>query len=72
MDVWKIHAALPGLNVPFYIRSAEQPTHEQINAVWTRKSKTPLKAPEEAMKLPLRDAYPAYTQVEKLIVEEIG
>lgn len=72
MAIWKIHAALPGLNVPFYIEADEQPTHEQINEVWMRDSETPLKSPAESRALPLRDAYPSYVQIERLKVATIA
>ena len=73
MDVWKVHAALPGLDVPFYIRSETRPTHEQINEVWLRDSlnRTPLKSSAETRGLPLTDCYPGYTRVERLEVVEI-
>lgn len=71
MAIWKIHAAIPGLNVPFYIEADEEPTHEQINEVWLRDSKVPLKSPAESRSLPLRDAYPSYVQVERLRVEKV-
>jgi hypothetical protein len=72
MAIWKIHAALPGLNVPFYIEAEEEPTHEQINEVWMRDSQEPLKTPAESLALPLREAYPAYVKVERLKIEKIG
>lgn len=72
MAIWKIHAAVPGLNVPFYIESDEEPTHEQINEVWMRDSQEPLKTPAESLSLPLREAYPAYVKVERLQVHKIG
>lgn len=71
MAIWKIHAALPGLDVPFYIEADNEPTHEQINEVWMRDTTIPIKSPAESAALPLRDAYPAYVKVERLTVAKI-
>lgn len=71
LPIWRVNAALPGLNVPFFIRSAEKPTHDQINEVWMRKSKTPLKDPATTRDLPLRDCYPSYAGVDLIAVEDL-
>lgn len=71
VPIWRVNAALPGLNVPFFIRSPEKPTFEQINAVWMRASKVPLKDPSTTKDLPLRDCYPSYAGVDLITVEDI-
>lgn len=73
MAIWKVNAALPGLNVPFYMECEERPTHEQINAVWMgpKGSKVPLKDPTKTRDLPLRDCYPGYAGVDLIEVHQI-
>lgn len=74
MPIFRIHAALPGLDVPFYMHSEERPTHEQINAVWMQQHNgkgQPLKDPAKTRDLPLRDCYPGYTHVEPLKIHHI-
>lgn len=70
--IWKVNAALPGLDVPFYIRAADCPTHEEINAVWMRSSKVPLKDPVATRDAPLRDCYPGYAGVVQIRVEDLA
>jgi hypothetical protein len=69
--IWRVNAALPGLNVPFFIRSPEQPTFEQINEVWMRTSKVPLKDPSTTRGLPLNDCYPTYVGVDLIKVADV-
>lgn len=75
MAIWKIHAAVPGLNIPFYIEADAEPTFDQINAVWLARpngNKTvPLKDPATLRDAPLRDCYPSYAQVEKLEIRQL-
>lgn len=72
MSIWRINAALPGLNVPFFIEAPEKPTHDQINEVWLRTSKVPLKDPATTRDLPLRDCYPSYAGIDLIEVAQLA
>lgn len=65
MKVWLVTAAIPGVNIPLYILSEDQPTHEKINEAWMAKfagraDVEPLKDPAKTKDLPLRECYPSY------------
>lgn len=72
MRIWRINAAVPGLNVPFYMACDERPTHDQINAAWMQKSSVPLKDPATTRDAPLKDCYPGYAGVDEIEVRVLG